>query len=139
MKKVKQLLFAITISVFAITNTSCSKEEGCTDNTATNYDTDAEEDDGSCTFNGNVSFWQYSGDGLSSTSVTLNGETKNITLDMPTISGPSSCTSSSGNANFTLPSGTHSYTASESGGANTTWSGSITINPNGCTKWRLKN
>ncbi|MDB4533548.1 hypothetical protein N9242_01655 [Vicingaceae bacterium] len=139
MKKVNQLLFAITISVFAITTTSCSKEEGCTDSTALNYQSDADEDDGSCNYNGDVSFWQYNGDGLASTSVTIAGETKSITVDMTSTSGPSSCTSSSGNANFTLPSGTHSYTASESGGANTTWSGSITINPNGCTKWRLKN
>ena len=30
--------------------TACKKEEGCTDATATNYNADAEDDDGTCTF-----------------------------------------------------------------------------------------
>ncbi len=45
--------------VFAIAATtmfySCSKEKGCTDATATNFDNDAEEDDGSCVYPDNNS------------------------------------------------------------------------------------
>jgi len=33
-----------------VTVSSCKKKEGCTDSTATNYDSDAETDDGSCEF-----------------------------------------------------------------------------------------
>ena len=39
-------------AVFAF-STSCKKKEGCTDPTATNYDVEAEKDDGSCTYSNN--------------------------------------------------------------------------------------
>ena len=43
-----------TLSMLALTLalgfTSCKKEEGCTDPTATNYNADAKKDDGSCTY-----------------------------------------------------------------------------------------
>jgi len=45
MKKITYLFIAISI-VFV----SCTKEEGCTDPVATNYNSDAENDDGSCVF-----------------------------------------------------------------------------------------
>ena len=45
MKKFIYLFFTITI-IFS----SCSKEEGCTDSLAINYNVDAENDDGSCEY-----------------------------------------------------------------------------------------
>jgi len=45
MKKIFYLLLVLSF-VF----TSCKKEEGCMDTMATNYNADAEEDDGSCLF-----------------------------------------------------------------------------------------
>lgn len=41
---------------------SCNKKEGCTDPTAANYDSDAEEDNGSCTYDDAVKSGTLSGD-----------------------------------------------------------------------------
>lgn len=45
MKKYLYLILAVSV-IF----TSCKKEEGCSDELATNYNVDAEKDDGSCIF-----------------------------------------------------------------------------------------
>lgn len=56
MKKKLLLLFSAVVMLTAFT-TSCSKECGCTDKDATNYSESAEEDDGTCTYEGNVVFY----------------------------------------------------------------------------------
>ncbi|MBG65722.1 MAG: hypothetical protein CMP73_03575 [Flavobacteriales bacterium] len=45
MKKILYLFLVLPL-LFS----SCAKEEGCTDSQATNYNSDAEEDDGTCTY-----------------------------------------------------------------------------------------
>ncbi len=45
MKKLLYTLFAVSL-IFA----ACKKEEGCTDSVATNFNADADKDDGSCTY-----------------------------------------------------------------------------------------
>ncbi len=50
----KKVLFTlIIISLFSI---SCQKKEGCTDLAATNYDADAEQNNGSCVYSLNLNF-----------------------------------------------------------------------------------
>ena len=49
--------YILSIAIASLTLVSCKKEEGCTDKNAANYSVDAEEDDGTCTYNGSVVFW----------------------------------------------------------------------------------
>jgi len=53
--KTKNLLLitAMTLGLGSVL-TSCSKEEGCTDVTAENFNTEAEKDDGSCTYKDDI-------------------------------------------------------------------------------------
>lgn len=55
----KKLLFIASV-LLGITITSCKKETGCTDSSATNFKTNAEKDDGSCTYKGSYVFWTQS-------------------------------------------------------------------------------
>ena len=59
--KIKQKSFRVktvlTTAIFALLLTTSCKKEGCLDSEASNFDSEAKKDDGSCTFSGNVVFW----------------------------------------------------------------------------------
>jgi len=72
MKKMKKLLYLFLAVSFIFT--ACKKEQGCIDPIATNYNADAEEDDGSCTY-GIVGVWKpTSVSGTSSMTATVSGQ-----------------------------------------------------------------
>jgi hypothetical protein len=133
MKTKIKLPIVITVFLLALSMSSCTKKQGCMQVSATNFDPNAEEDDGSCTFNGKAIFWTHEDDGLPIIGVVItdNGTSGNITVDN---AAEPDC-DASGCFTFTAAPGTYSYTASDGGGL--TWNGSITITSNGCTHKRL--
>ena len=82
---------------------------------------------------GNAMFWTQSDLGCGTISVTLNGSGGSISSYYS--SGAPSC-GASGCANFTVPAGTYTFTASCSG---QTWDGNITVSAGGCSKMKLTN
>jgi hypothetical protein len=56
MKKFNSFYLLILL-VAIVSFSSCKKEEGCTDPTATSYNSEAEVDNGSCQYEGEVVFW----------------------------------------------------------------------------------
>ena len=76
MKLFHKLLFA---SVFALSITSCTKK-GCTDPTAANYDSIAEEDDGNCDYTYNVPSEYVFTDGDGNSTVSYSGQTARMDM-----------------------------------------------------------
>lgn len=94
MKTINIFLTTLLIIAISLSTTSCSKEDGCTDPIANNYNADAENEDGSCTYDtpvttANITFtFTHNFDGLAVDSSTfhqfnyenLNGDTLSIEL-----------------------------------------------------------
>ena len=120
------------ISLLVIIGTGCRKEAtiyGCMDPSSTNYNPSATIDNGTCQYTGQAVFW-YNSNGSNAT-VYVGGQTGYITNYYSTYNP--NC-GSNGCANFTLPVGSYSFSASSTW---STWSGNITITKNGCSKMLL--
>lgn len=83
-----KLFLMLTISVAGILILpGCAKKQGCTNATATNYDADAEEDDGSCTYGVDLFEGNYSGtETVRKASDNSLVETKNVVFSIVKIS-----------------------------------------------------
>lgn len=79
---------------------------------------------------GEIVFWQAPSCGCGITSVTINGVTKQITLD---FNSTPTC-GDNGTATFTLPVGSYSFSATD---GSKTWNGNITVTKNTCNKMQL--
>ncbi len=132
MKKIAYVI-ALLLS-FSIITSSCKKKQGCTDATAINFDASAEQNNNSCIYKGNVTFWNDVASSLGYVTVTMaDGTTGVITADYSSAPscGASRC------FNYSNVPGTYSYTAVEAAPGLHTWSGSVAITSDGCVTVRL--
>ncbi len=117
MKNIKNVInISVLIAVIFLSTlfVSCKKRiSGCTNASADNFNTDAVDDDGSCKYSGDVTFYYRAAQSQSITpainqaTVTINGQVGYITSNYPYIP----LCNSSGCANFRFPTGSYNYTA----------------------------
>jgi len=148
-KTITKIGIVMLLAITATTFNSCKKAKikGCTSSQATNFKSDAEEDDGSCSYSGEMVFWydQTAANMLSSAGVTgiyyyvdgsLGGSSANVYY--------SSAPSCGGNGTVTVSktwkggtSSGSSYSVKDQTGT-VIGSGSVTFNANTCTKLQLQ-
>ena len=126
----RYLRIIIAISIF-FTYNAC-KIEGCTDNSAINYESKANENDGSCLYEGSAIFWVDSNFEFNDITIIMNENTIGI-IDGFFTEEPE-CGVPHG-VNITLEPGTYNFTAIDSLGG--TWNSSILIEKNGCTAQQI--
>lgn len=135
----------MAVTLLTITLCNCKKEStnnnsstavyGCKDPASTNYNPSATVDDGSCVYRGKAIFW-YNADGDNAI-VTIAATSGNLTgaVDGDYYYTAAPACGAPYCANFTLPVGTYTYTATSS---SNNWSGTISITKNGCTATLLR-
>lgn len=143
----KKLSICFGVLLSALLLTSCAKEQGCTDASASNYNPDAVENDNSCTYEGSLVFWYDSQtaddlyfDGSSSLKYYIDGALIGSSAADVYWQGAPSC-GQSGSISVTKSLGT-----AKSKSVNyrvlddfndVIWEGVISIEAGACTKFRL--
>ena len=127
---IRFVLFIFAIATFFTFN-SC-KIEGCTDNTAINYESKANEDDGSCNYEGHAIFWVDSTFAFNDITIVLNDDTIGVIEGY--FTKEPECGVPQG-VNITLEPGHYDFIAIDSLGA--TWNSSIPIEKNECTAQQI--
>ncbi|MBS1619074.1 MAG: hypothetical protein JST76_11180 [Bacteroidetes bacterium] len=127
----KPLIIVTTMLLLAVAGSGCRKDiYGCTDPYAANYAPNANVDNGSCRYYGQVMFWFDANNGTGT--VTINGQS--ATISGYVTGGTPSC-GNTVSATFTLPEGQYAYSATATNGY--TWTGTATVVADGCQAYQL--
>ena len=125
------LLFGLILFIGSFGLQSCIIE-GCTDEDAINYDSEATDDDGSCEYEGEAIFWTDWDYGVGNISVYVEGTYVGQITSYYSSSTPD-C-GASGCVTITREPGYYSFTASATGAS---WDWGVTIYANDCSTMRL--
>lgn len=135
--------------MLAAFSTSCSKECGCMDEDATNYSSTAEEDDGSCTYEGKAVFYYGQstaealvGDGATSLTFYVNDEiVGSASSDVYWVGSESPDCDTEGAITTTMDLGSEKFETYTYRVVDNTdferWSGDITFEANTCIAQEL--
>lgn len=148
-KAISLFIFVILIGGLSMTN-SCKKDSkirGCMDKDSKNYNATAQEDDGSCLFDGEIVFWynKIASDGLiadGATALTFNlgGQVIGSSASSVYWTGSPSC-GQNGSITATEDLGkvkTHAYTLSVKDQTGFEyWNVLVNIDANTCTQFQL--
>jgi len=144
--KINTLRTTLLLIVSVLILHSC-KQEGCTDKNASNYSSDADKDDGTCTYKGEVVFWY--GESVSSYLTILQSNSLTFYVDGVIVGSTASSVywtsapSCNSNASITVEkdlglvkSKESTYRVINEDGL-TLWEGQVTFVANTCTTFQL--
>jgi hypothetical protein len=145
MKTSRKLAFTALISATAIL--SGCKQEGCTNPDAVNYSSEADTDDGSCTYEGEVVFWH--GAAASQMVIDYYGKSLEFYVDDQLVGSTAAAVYWNGAPNCgqngsitvtkdlgTVPTRASTYQVYDEDGY-MWWSGIVNFNANTCTSFEL--
>jgi hypothetical protein len=133
----KLIAFALLISITSLISCKKEKIKGCTTSYATNYNSTAEDDDGSCQYEGSMVFWQKTPQ-LGSIDIYLDGVftgNSNVAFSSAPACGNGAALTVKKNIGYNK-SKSYKLTASVDGGSIFD-AGTVTFEANTCTSLQL--